>query len=417
MQVAIIGGGIGGLSLALMLEAAGFGKNVRVYEAVSEIRALGVGINLAPHAMKTLGALGLLPALREVAVEPLEFTFFTALGQLVYSEPAGVHAGYPMPHLSIHRGDLQMVLLAAVIERLGPEAVVCGHRCIGVDQDADGVDVRFVDTRGNALPSVRADVAIGCDGIHSAIRQQFYPDEGPPVFHGVNMWRGVTKAKAFLTGRSHVRIGGLNTTNKIVIYPIRDNIDGNGTQLINWNTEVVTDNLSDVVDWNKPGTTEDAIAPFKSWVYDWIDVPQLIRDADINLSFPMVDRDPVGRYTFGRVTLLGDAAHPMYPRGGNGGAQSILDARVLTDLLVTLEPRAALEEYDRVRVPAVSAIVERNRTAPPDVIIDTVERLTQGKRFEKIEDVIDPAKLREMSQSYRRLVGSDLASVGGKGDG
>jgi 5-methylphenazine-1-carboxylate 1-monooxygenase len=414
MQIAIIGGGIGGLTLALMLEAAGLGKGVRVYESVSEIRALGVGINLAPHAMRTLDAIGLVPALREVAVEPLEFTFFTALGQLVYSEPAGIHAGFNMPHFSIHRGDLQMVLLRAVIERLGPEAVVCGHRCVGIEQDANGVDVKFVNPRGATLPSAHADVAIGCDGIHSAVRALFHPLEGSPVFHGVNMWRGVTKAKPFLTGKSHVRIGGLNTTNKIVIYPIRDNIDGNGTQLINWNTEVVTDNLSDVVDWNKPGTAEEAIAPFATWIYDWIDVPQLIRDADVNLSFPMVDRDPVDRYTFGRVTLLGDAAHPMYPRGGNGGAQSILDARVLTDLLLTLEPVAALQEYDSVRVPAVSQIVERNRTAPPDIIIDTVEQLTKGKRFEKIEDVIDPAKLREMSQSYRRLVGSDIASVGGK---
>lgn len=411
MNIVIVGSGIGGLTLALMLDKAGLGKNVRLYEAARELKPVGVGINLQPHAVRELDYLGLVPALRATSVEAKEFAFFTALGQHVYSEPCGLYAGYSVPHFSIHRGDLQQVLLEAVHERLGNEAIVYGHRCVGIDQDETSVDVRFVDSDGNTLPSVHGDIAIACDGIHSAVRKQFYPREGRPLFHGINMWRGTTRHQPFLTGASVTRIGGLQTTNKIVVYPLRNNIDDAGNQLINWNTEVVTDVESEV-DWSAPGRLEDFMPIFEHWRYDWLDVAQLMRDTDFILSFPMVDRDPVDRYTFGRVALMGDAAHPMYPRGGNGGAQAIVDARVISDLLRDMPPTAALTEYDRVRVPFVSEIVRQNRTAPPDIIIDTVERLTGGKRFENIDDVIDRSELEKMSTAYKRLVRSDLESVG-----
>jgi 2-polyprenyl-6-methoxyphenol hydroxylase-like FAD-dependent oxidoreductase len=411
MKTVIVGAGIGGLTLALMLHRVGMGDGVRIYESTAELKPLGVGINMQPHAVRELDLLGLVPALRATSVEAKEFAFFTSRGQLVYREPCGLYAGYSVPHFSIHRGDLQQVLLAAVIERLGRGAVVLGHRCLGIEQDEEGISVRFVDPSGVELPLVRGDIAIACDGIHSAIRRQFYPNEGSPRFHGINMWRGVAKAKPFLTGASVTRIGGLYTTNKIVVYPIRNDIDGNGTQLINWNTEVVTD-VEGIVDWNKPGKFEDFAHYFEGWTYDWLDVVGLMRDAECTLSFPMVDRDPVNRYTFGRVALLGDAAHPMYPRGGNGGAQAIIDARVLAELLSTMPAVAALEEFDRQRAPLCSKIVLQNRTAPPDAIIDTVERLTAGQRFERIEDVIDPRELAKISENYKQLVGSDLNSVG-----
>jgi 5-methylphenazine-1-carboxylate 1-monooxygenase len=411
VNIVIIGSGIGGLTLALMLDKVGLGKNVRLYEAARELKPVGVGINLQPHAIRELDYLELVPALRATSVEAKEFAFFTALGQWVYSEPCGLYAGYSVPHFSIHRGDLQQVLLEAVEERLGKETIVYAHRCVGVDQDETGVDVRFVGANGAALPAVRGDIAIACDGIHSAVRKQFYPSEGRPLFHGINMWRGVTRHQPFLTGASVTRIGGLNTTNKIVVYPLRNNIDDTGNQLINWNTEVVTDVESEI-DWSAPGRLEDFMPIFENWRYDWLDVAQLIRDTDFILSFPMVDRDPVDRYTFDRVALMGDAAHPMYPRGGNGGAQAIVDARVIADNLRALPPLEALAEFDRVRVPFVSEIVRQNRTAPPDIIIDTVERLTGGKRFDNIDDVIDPAELARMSLNYKQLVRSDLESVG-----
>jgi 2-polyprenyl-6-methoxyphenol hydroxylase-like FAD-dependent oxidoreductase len=326
INVAIVGGGIGGLTLALMLHASGLACRIRVYEAVPEIKALGVGINLQSHATRELGALGLEAALRAVSVEPVEQLFFSHHGQFIFREPIGLTAGFATPHFSIHRGELHFVLLAAVRDRLGPDTILTGHRCVRVDQSDAGVTLQFTDPAGVAREPVTADIAIACDGIESTIRRQFYPSEGSPVYHGINMWRGVTRAKPFLGGKSATRIGGLQTTNKMVVYPIRNAIDAGGNQLINWVAEAVT-NLHEPVDWNAAGKLSDFYHFYADWTFDWLDVAGLIRDADFVLSYPMVDRDPVERWSFGRVTLLGDAAHPMYPRGGNGAAQAIVDAR------------------------------------------------------------------------------------------
>ena len=400
LDVAIVGGGIGGLTLALMLHASGRPYRVRVYEAVPEIKALGVGINIQAHAMRELAALGLEDALRRVSVEPKEQLFFSHHGQLIYQEPAGVAAGSPYPHFSIHRGELHIVLLDAVRARLGPDAVVTGHRCVLAEQTDDGVVLHFTDPAGVALEPVRADLAIACDGINSTLRAQFYPHEGAPVYHGINMWRGVTRAKPFLGGRSATRIGGLQTTNKMVVYPIRDDIDGAGNQLINWVAEAVT-NLRESVDWSRSGRLEDFYHFYAGWTFDWLDVAALIRDAEFILSYPMVDRDPIERWSFGRITLLGDAAHPMYPRGGNGAAQAIVDARTIVDMLAShADPVAALAADEAARLPATSKIVLMNREAPPDLIIDTVERLTGGQRFENIDDVIDRAELKAIADAY-----------------
>jgi 2-polyprenyl-6-methoxyphenol hydroxylase-like FAD-dependent oxidoreductase len=256
MQILIVGGGIGGLTAALALHACVPAARIRVLEAAPEIRPLGVGINLLPHAGRELSRLGLRDALSRVAVEPTERLYFTHHGQLIYREAAGVHAGYEWPHFSIHRGDLQMVLYGAVEERLGAETVLCGRRCIGVEQDEGGVTAHVADATGRPLPPLRADLLIACDGIHSAVRKAFYPGEREPVFHGINMWRGVTRAKPFLSGSSAARIGGLHTTGKLVVYPIRRDIDGAGTQLINWVAEIVTE-TREAVDWSKPGRLED----------------------------------------------------------------------------------------------------------------------------------------------------------------
>jgi 5-methylphenazine-1-carboxylate 1-monooxygenase len=411
MEIIIIGGGIGGLTTALALHASGVTGRVRVFEATPAIKPLGVGINLLPHAGRELVKLGLRDALARAGIEAKERLFFTHHGQLVFREASGVFAGHEWPHFSIHRGDLQMVLFEAAKERIGAANIICDHRCVSIEQDDEGATIRFVGGNGEALAPVRADVVIACDGIHSSVRKQFYPDEGEPLFHGINMWRGVTRAKPFLTGASAIRVGGLYTTGKLVIYPIRDNIDGVGTQLINWVAEIVTDTHGPV-DWSKPGNLADFYDIFRDWTFDWLDAAALLRNAEFILSFPMVDRDPIKRWTFGRVTLLGDAAHPMYPRGGNGGAQSILDAVALAKLLAA-EPNVvgALKAYETLRLPLTSRIVLENRTRPPDIIIDTVERRTNMQRFDNLDSIISQDELREMSESYQKIAGYDRASV------
>jgi len=401
-DVMIIGGGIGGLVLALSLHQKGIA--CRIFEAVREIRAVGAGINLLPHAVKELDDLGLLPALDAVGIRTKDASYFNRYGQHIYTEPAGIDAGYQWPQFSIHRGDLQELLLKAVIERLGPDAVITGHRCTGVDQTEDSVTAHFVDPDGNALLDQTAAVAIGADGIKSAIRKQFYPNEGEPVYAGLTIWRGVTPYKPFLSGANTIRAGWMNV-GKIMVYPIRNNIDAEGNQLMNW-VATLERPKPETYDWNKVAKHEDFFDAYKDWHFDWLDVPDLLMKTEKPLVFPMVDRDPVPTWTFGRVTLLGDAAHPMYPRGSNGAGQSILDARYLANQFAEkgLTP-AALQAYDKERVAATSKVVLMNRKNPPDAILREVHERTGDKPFDKIEDVISNEELAEISQGYKRVAG------------
>lgn len=401
-EIAIVGGGVGGLTLALCLHQAGI--SCRVYESVPQLKALGVGINLLPHAVRQLERLGLLERLAAVAVTTQESAFFNRHGQFVYSEPAGRFAGYHWPQFSIHRGDLQMVLLEAVRARLGDDAVVEGHRCTGYTQDDDGVTVQFADPSGAALPPVRAAVLVGCDGIHSAVRKSLYPDEGAPRYSGVNMWRGTVAWKPFLSGASMVRAGWLSV-GKMVIYPIRNNIDAEGRQLVNWVAEIEAPQPARR-DWNNRGRLEDFFPAFADWSFDWLDVAAMIRATDEILEYPMVDQDPLPRWSFGRVTLLGDAAHPMVPRGSNGAGQAILDAPCLVEQLQQQGiGGAALAAYDTIRRQATTDVVLMNRKAPPDVILKVVHDLTGGKPFRHIDDVISREKLEEISNSYKSVAG------------
>jgi len=403
-DIVIIGGGIGGLTMALSLHQRGI--PCRVFEAASEFRPLGVGINMMPHAIRVLSSLGLEGNLNRYGVEAKEFAYFNRHGQEIFTEPCGRFAGYEYPHFSIHRGDLHQILYEAVVERLGADAVSLGHRCAGVEQDADGVTVRFEDA-----PEQQGRIALAYDGFHSAVRQQLYPDEGPPQFGGINMWRGVTRRKPFLTGASVTRVGTVQV-GKMVIYAIRQFDDG--TQLINWNTEQPRD-AHKLNDWATPGRIEDFIEPFAGWKFDWLDIPQLIADAEFILEYPMVDRDPVGRWVFDRVALMGDAAHPMYPRGGNGGAQAILDAECLSGLLTEYEdPVAALRMFEAERLEVVNRIVLTNRDQPPDYIIETVDNLTGGAPFERIEDVIDPAELAAISDRYKDITRYSKEAASGR---
>ena len=403
-RVAIVGAGIGGLTLALCLHRAGIA--CRVHEQSAEIRPLGVGINILPHATAELRELGVLEALERVAVTTREAAFFNRFGQLVYAEPAGRFAGHETPQLSIHRGDLQGVLLAAVTERLGADAVVTGHACTGTfDLDgAHAVRLAFRDPAGAALLEVEATLAIGCDGIHSAIRRQLHPQEGPPRWSGVNMWRGVTAHAPFLSGATMVRAGWL-TVGKMVIYPIRNDIDGEGRQLVNWVAELEAKTPVER-DWNAGGKLGDFFAAFADWHFDWLDVAALIEGTESVLAYPMVDQDPLPRWSFGRVSLLGDAAHPMVPRGSNGAGQAILDARGLADSLTArgLTPEA-LSEYDRVRNAATAKIVLMNRTNPPDAILREVHERSGDKPFERIEDVVPREELARIADAYKQVAG------------
>ena len=402
MDIAIAGGGIGGLTLALALHQRGLA--CRVYESAPEVRELGVGITLLPHAMRVLTALGLGESLASQGIENRESCFFNRFGQLIYSEPRGRIAGYPVPEVGIHRGRVHLTLWRAAVERLGAERLVSDHHCVGLEQSGGRVTLRFRSTQtGAAREPITADVVVACDGVNSAVRRQFYPDD-PLCFGGINTWRGVTRAKPFLTGRSYVRVGSIQRGN-LVIYPIADDVDGDGRQLINWTSQVAQPGY-ERNDWNKPGRLEDFLPIYAGWTFDWLDIPDLLRRSDVIFEYPMVDRDPIDRWTFGRVTLLGDAAHPMYPRGSNGAAQAILDARALADRLAAGgDPAAALAAYEAARSGPTARVVRTNREQPPDYLIRRVEELVGDAPFDDLDRYISRAELRGFSEEYKRVTG------------
>jgi 5-methylphenazine-1-carboxylate 1-monooxygenase len=399
MRVIVAGAGIGGLAAALALAADG--HEITVYEAASEILPLGVGINLLPHAAAVLDELGLLDAIASRGVRTRELVYFNKFGQRIWGEPRGTFAGHATPQISLPRGALQGALLDAAIDRLDADKVICGRRLTGFESSAGGVTVQLTDSVGD-VRSAAGDILVAADGIHSAARASLYPGEGPAAYSGRMLWRATSLARPFLTGASMIMAGHQNQ--KFVAYPI-EAARPDGLQRINWIAELPVAEVLERESWNRRGGLADFLPRFADWRFDWIDVPALIESAEGIYEFPMVDRDPLPRWSFGRVTLLGDAAHPMYPIGSNGASQAIIDARALASALASNpEPAAALAAYEAERLPATAAIVRANRGNGPEQCMQLVEeRAPQG--FARIEDVMAPGELEAIAARYKVLTG------------
>ncbi|MSP77587.1 MAG: flavin-dependent oxidoreductase [Rhodospirillaceae bacterium] len=409
MKIVIAGAGIGGLVAAMCLHRAGF--DVKVYEAVGELKPLGVGINIQAGAVRILCGLGLEPALAATAIETRELRFANRHGQTIWADPRGRHAGLPWPQFSIHRGELQMTLYRAAQEMLGKDRIRFGRRIARFAQHHGKVSAQFVDRDGIPVENAEADILIGADGIHSAVRAQFYPDEGPPKWQGILMWRGVTVGKPFLDGATMVQAG--HHTQKFVCYPVSRAHADRGEALINWICDLHMGDgaLPSREDWNKPGKLADFLPRFADWKFDWLDVPEVIRRAHTILEFPMVDRDPLPRWSHGRITLLGDAAHPMYPIGSNGASQAIIDGEAITqELVATADPEVALKRYEERRLPPMARIVDSNRRKGIDIMLDIVEqRAPQG--FTDLESVLPAEELEKIVGDYKRLVAQDRETL------
>jgi 2-polyprenyl-6-methoxyphenol hydroxylase-like FAD-dependent oxidoreductase len=411
MKIVVVGGGIGGCALALSLHAAGI-EDVEMYEAVSEVRELGVGVNVLPHAARELIELGLGDELASTAIPTAALVFFNRHGQRVFSEDRGVAAGYHWPQYSIHRGELLGMLHRAVRDRLGPDRYHTGHPVAAVGDAGGRAWAEFVDRRtGSRIGRDDGDVLVGCDGVHSVVRSSLYGDEGPPLWNGITMWRGVTERDPLLDGRTMVLVGHME--HRMVIYPISRRLADEGRSLVNWVAELKTADGQPMPkqDWEFRADPEQAATAFGDFRFDWLDVPQLIRGAAEVFQYPMVDRDPLPQWTFGRITLLGDAAHPMYPVGSNGASQAIVDARVLAHCLATSpDVDAGLAHYEEIRRPLTAQIVLANRNVGPERMMELAEqRAPEG--FRDIHDVVSEEEMVEISSSYKRMAGFDAAAL------
>jgi 5-methylphenazine-1-carboxylate 1-monooxygenase len=413
MTVLIAGGGIGGLTLALSLHQ--IGVPVRVFESVPQLKPLGVGINVLPHAVRELVELGLMDQLDALGVRTRELAYFSKRGQPIWSEPRGLDAGYKWPQFSIHRGTLQQILLDAAIERLGADKLLTSHHLSDWTETPDGIRASFIDrATGKPAGSHEGDILVAADGIHSAVRERLYPNEGPPIWNGRILWRGVTASDAFLTGRTMIMAG--HEMLKFVCYPISREPDGAGKYQINW---IAERHMPPTWQWrredyNRSAKLDEFLPWFENWNFDWLDVPGLIKNCAHAYEYPLVDRDPLERWTFGKVTLLGDAAHPMYPVGSNGASQAILDARTLTrEILAKGATNSALVAYEAERRPATSDLVMLNRRNGPEQVMQLVEeRAPDG--YKVVTDVLSQKELEDIAANYKRVAGFQVEALNAK---
>src|SRR6185312_4557148 len=409
MKAIIVGGGVGGLTTAVMLHARGI--DCEVFEQAETIRELGVGINTLPHAIKELAQIGLLERLDAVAIRTYELFYANRFGQTVWHELRGTDAGFDVPQFSIHRGRLQNVIFQAARARLGESKVHAGCRLGGYTQDESGVTAYFFDRGGTHQRTVRGDVLIGADGIHSFVRAQLFPAEGPARWNGTMLWRGAVDWPQFMTGRSMIIAGGMEA--KFVLYPIAAG-SAPDRRLTNW---AVMAKVSEggvpprKEDWSRPGRWDDLRPYVQRFRLPYVDVTHLIEASGEFWEYPLCDREPLPRWSHGRVTLLGDAAHPMYPVGSNGASQAILDARCLGDWLKRADhPMHALAAYEAERLPPTAQIVRMNRKGGPEGVIDAVEALAP-EGFTNIEDVMSYAQRMAIVRGYANTAGFAQAQV------
>jgi 5-methylphenazine-1-carboxylate 1-monooxygenase len=404
MKVIVVGGGIGGLVTALMLQARRI--DCELYEQSDAIRELGVGINTLPHAVKELAELGLLQRLDAVAIRTFELLYTNCFGQEIWREPRGLDAGYDVPQFSIHRGRLQSTIYQAVRARLGESRIHLGCRLGAFSQDEGGVTAYFFGRDGDHRHTSRGDVLIGADGIHSSVRAMLFKDEGPVRWNGIMLWRGAIDWPQFLTGRSMIVAGGMHA--KFVVYPIAEGSRPD-RRLTNWAVQARIGDGSvpppRKEDWSRLGRFEELMPFVQRFRIPHVDVAHLIEATNEFWEYPMCDRDPLPRWSHGRVTLLGDAAHPMYPVGSNGASQAILDARVLADRLADCEhPLHALSAYEAVRLPMTAEIVRMNRRGGPEGVIDAVEaRAPAG--FTNIDEVLSFEERKAIVRGYASSAG------------
>jgi len=409
MKAIIVGGGVGGLTTAVMLHARGI--DCEVFEQAETIRELGVGINTLPHAIKELAQIGLLERLDAVAIRTYELFYANRFGQTVWHELRGTDAGFDVPQFSIHRGRLQNVIFQAARARLGESKVHAGCRLGGYTQDESGVTAYFFDRGGTHQRTVRGDVLIGADGIHSFVRAQLFPAEGPARWNGTMLWRGAVDWPQFMTGRSMIIAGGMEA--KFVLYPIAAG-SAPDRRLTNW---AVMAKVSEggvpprKEDWSRPGRWDDLRPYVQRFKLPYVDVTHLIEATGEFWEYPLCDREPLPRWSHGRVTLLGDAAHPMYPVGSNGASQAILDARCLADHLLKAEhPAHALWAYEQDRLAPTAKIVRMNRKGGPEGVIDAIEQLAPDG-FANIDDVLGYEQRKAIVRGYASTAGFAQAQV------
>jgi len=407
--VLIAGGGIGGMALALTLQQIGVPSIV--FESVPELKPLGVGINLQPNAVRELYDLGLGAELLDtIGIQAREWALVGRNGNDVYSEPRGLLAGYRWPQYSVHRGQLQMLLYRTVCERLGAQAVRLGHRITGYRQDADGVTALLHARDGRTL-EVPGRVLVAADGLHSAVRAQMYPQQPPIHWGGAIMWRGTAPGVPIRSGASFVGVG--SARHRVVLYPISPVDAATGLATINWIAEITVDNRGGWTqgDWNRRVALEEFAHHFDGWNYGWLDVPAMLRGAQEIFEYPMIDRDPVPTWVDGRIALLGDAAHVMYPTGSNGASQAIVDARVLgAALLAHGVGPAALQAYDRKLCADISALVLRNRGAGPFGLLNLLDERCGGV-FDDIDTVIPAAEREAFMARYKAAAGLAIETL------
>ncbi len=405
MTVIIGGAGITGLTLAISCHQAGI--PFKIFEQVSEIKPLGVGINVQPHAIRELFEMGLEEQLEATGVRTREVAYFSKKGKQIWSEPRGEFAGYKWPQYSVHRGKFQMMLLKALQDIAGEDVVSLDQRAVDCADSDGGVRVTLRNKAGEES-TVDGAVFIACDGIHSDIRAKFYPQEGAPQWGGSILWRGTARGKPFITEATMGMAG--HEWQKFVTYPIEKADPETGETEINWIAELKfpPDKKWNREDYNRHGNFDDFFPSFADWNFDWLDIPKLMQDGGYCYEFPMVDRDPVEKWTFGRTTLAGDAAHAMYPIGSNGASQGILDARVLVREFINRGVGVeALEAYEAERRPATTRLVMLNRGNGPDHVMNIIEERCDGE-FDKIEDVLDPNELVEIAANYKKVAGMDV---------